>query len=98
MGPRGKSARARAEAVGSTDIVATEVGLQLAREYLERGALTNTVRPDEPEHLAWTWGRESVELERVGCVAMGDLRVEVRRQVDDGDGLEWASDIVSWRY
>lgn len=31
-----------------------------------------------------------MELEAVGRVSMGDLALEVRRQVDDGDGTEGA--------
>ena len=75
---------------GATHIVAAEVRLQLACEDLERGALANTVRPDEPEHLARARRRQTVELERVSGVPMGDFGVEVRGQVDDSDGFEWA--------
>ena len=32
--------------------------------------------------------RQSVQLERVGRVAMGGLLLQVARQVDDGDRLE----------
>ena len=42
-------------------------------------------------HLALTWPRhwQSVQLEGVGRVAMRCLLLQVARQVDDGDRLEW---------
>ena len=64
----------------------------LAREDLQRRALPDTVRPYETQHLTRSRGRQSMQLERVGRVSMGHLRVEVGRQVEDLDGIEWAPD------
>jgi hypothetical protein len=71
-------------------VVAAQVGLQLAAEDLERGALADTVGADESQHLARAGHGQAVQLEAVGRVAVGDLRLEVGGQVDDVDGVEGA--------
>lgn len=69
-------------------IIATQVGLQLSAENLQCRALANTVCANETQHLARTGHRQPVQLEAVGRVSMGDLGLEVRRQVDDVDSVE----------
>ena len=82
-----------------THIITAEVRFQFTSKDLESCTLADTVRPDEPEDLARSRRRQTVELERVGGVAVGDLRVEIRGQVDDGDGFERASgSTVSWGF
>lgn len=75
---------------GCAHIKAPEVGLELAREDLECGRLADTVRADEAEDLARARRGQSMELERVGRVAVRHLRLEVGRQVDDVDRLKRA--------
>ena len=84
-------ARSHRQSADETHVVAAEIGLELSGQDLERRALPDAVRPDEAEDLAGPRGGQAVELERVGGVAVRDLGLEVRREVDDGDGLERAS-------
>ena len=67
-----------------------EVGLQLAAENLEGRALPDTVGTHQAEHVAGPRGGQTVELEAVGGVSVGDLGLEVGGQVDDGDGIKRA--------
>lgn len=71
-------------------VVATEVGLELATEDLQRCALANTVCSHETQDLARTGHRQPVQLEAVRRVSVGDLGLEVGGQVDDVDGVEGA--------
>jgi hypothetical protein len=71
-------------------VVAPQVGLELAAENLERGTLADTVGSDQSQDLARTGHRQPVELEAVGRVAVRDLGLEVRGQIDDVDGVEGA--------
>jgi hypothetical protein len=84
--------KADKEVRGCTDVVLSEVRLELAGEDLEGGRLSDTVRADETEDLTGSRRRQTMKLERVGGVTVGDLGLEVGRQVDDGDGLERASE------
>lgn len=70
--------------------MAAQVGLELSAENLQRGTFTNTVGSDKTKHLTRSWHRQTVELEAVGAITMGDLALEVGGQVDDGDGVEGA--------
>jgi hypothetical protein len=65
-----------------------QVGLQLATENLQSGTLADTVGSNQSKHHSGTGHGQSVELEAVGRVSMGDLALEVRGQVDDGNGAE----------
>jgi hypothetical protein len=71
-------------------IVPAQVGLQLATENLQSCTLSDTIRADQSQNLARTGHGQSMQLEAVGRVSMRDLSLEVRRQVDDVDGIEWA--------
>lgn len=71
-------------------VESSQIGLQLATENLERCTLSDTVCSNETQHLSWSGHGQSVELEAVGRVSMGHLALEVRWQVDDGDGAEGA--------
>ena len=55
----------------------TQVWLQLSGEDLQRSGLSNTVSSNETENLSWSWHRQAVELEGVGGVSVGDLRLKV---------------------
>lgn len=70
--------------------MATQVGLKLSAENLQRGTFSNTVGSDKTENLARSGHRQTVELEAVGAITVGDLALEVGGQVDDGDGVEGA--------
>jgi hypothetical protein len=68
----------------------SQVGLELAAENLERRGLADTVGPNKTENVPGSGHRQTVELEAVGRVSVGDLRLEVGREVDDGDGAKRA--------
>lgn len=67
-----------------------QVGLKLAAENLQGGTFTNTVGSNKTEDLARSRHRQTVKLEAVGAITVGDLALEVGGQVDDGDGVEGA--------
>jgi hypothetical protein len=69
-------------------VEAAEVGLQLAAQNLQGSTLSGTVTTNETQNLTRSGHRQSVELEAVGRVTVGDLRLEVGGQVDDVDGIE----------
>lgn len=71
-------------------VVATQVGLELSTENLQRGTLSDTVGSNKTQNVARTGHGKTVKLEAVGGVAVGDLALKVRGQVDDGDGAEGA--------
>lgn len=71
-------------------IEATQVRLELATENLQGGTLANTVGSDETEDLVRTRHGQAVKLEAVGAISVGDLALEVGRQVDNGNGVEGA--------
>lgn len=76
-------------------IETTQVWLQLSGEDLERSGLSDTVGSNETEDLPRSWHRQTVKLEGVGGVSVGDLRLEVGWQVDNVDGAKWA---LLWAY
>lgn len=67
-----------------------KVGLQLARQNLQSGTLSDTVGTDQTEDLTRTGHGKTVQLEAVGGVAVGDLALEVCGQVDNLNGVEGA--------
>jgi hypothetical protein len=69
-------------------VEAAEVGLQLAAQNLQGSTLSGTVTTNETQNLTRSGHGQSVELEAVGRVTVGDLRLEVGGQVDDVDGIE----------
>lgn len=71
-------------------IVAAQVGLELSAEDLQGSTLSNTVGSDKTEDLAGSGHRQTMQLEAVGAISVGDLALEVGGQVDDGDGFEGA--------
>ena len=58
-------------------VIPTEVRLQLATENLQSRTLSDTVCSNQTENLTGTGHGESVKLEAVGRVAVGDLGLEV---------------------
>jgi hypothetical protein len=72
-----------------THIVAPKVGLEFPCQNFEGRALADAVGTDQTQDLTWSWGRKSMQLERVGCVSMRNLCIEVRREVDNCDRFEW---------
>ena len=71
-------------------VVAAQVRLELATQNLQRGTLADTVGSDETEDLAGAGHGQTVKLEAVGGVTVGDLALEVCGQVDNLDGVEGA--------
>ena len=71
-------------------VISTKVRLQLATQDFQRGALANTVCSYQSEHLPWSRHGQSMQLETVCRVSMGDLSLQVCRQVDDVNGAERA--------
>lgn len=67
-----------------------QVWLELSAEDLQGGTLSNTVGSDKTQDLARPRHRQTMQLEAVGAITVGDLALEVGGQVDDGDGLEGA--------
>lgn len=70
--------------------MAAQVGLELSAENLQRGTLTDTVGSDKTKNLAGSRHGQTVELEAVGAISVGDLALEVGGQVDNGNGVEGA--------
>lgn len=68
-----------------------QVGLELAAQNLEGRALADTVGSHETQDVAGPGHGKTVKLEAVGGIAMGDLTLEVRWQVDNGDGAKGAT-------
>ena len=60
---------------------------ELVGQNLERCALADTVGAHETQHLSGARVGQSVQLERVGPIAMRGLRVEILGQVDNLNGL-----------
>lgn len=71
-------------------LISAQVGLELARQNLQRSTLANTVGSDETQDLTRSGHGQTVQFEAVGGVAVGDLALEVGGQVDDLDGVEGA--------
>jgi hypothetical protein len=69
---------------------ATKVGLQLASQNLQCGTLSDTVGTNQTQDLSRSGHGQTVQLEAVGGVTVGDLALEVCGQVDDLDGVEGA--------
>lgn len=69
-------------------VVAAQVRLQLATQNLQRGTLSDTVCSNETEDLTGTGHGQTVKLEAVGGVTVGDLALQVGGQVDNVDGTE----------
>lgn len=70
--------------------MSAQVWLELSAEDLQGGTLSNTVGSDKTQDLARSGHRQTMQLEAVGAITVGDLALEVGGQVDDGDGLEGA--------
>jgi hypothetical protein len=66
-------------------VISSQVGLQFSTQYLEGSALSNTVGANQTQNLSGSRGRQSMKLEAVGRVSMGDMGLEVGRQIDDVD-------------
>lgn len=66
----------------------SQIGLQLSAQNLQRRAFSDTVGSHQSKNLARSRGRQPMELEAVGAIAMGNLTLEIGGQVDDRDGVE----------
>jgi hypothetical protein len=55
-------------------IITAKVRLKLSSENFEGGTFSNTVSPYKTEDLTRPRGGETMELERIGGVSMGDCR------------------------
>ena len=63
----------------------------VAAQNAEGRRLANAIGAHQAQNLAGAWGRQSVQLEAVGSVAVGDLSLQAFGEVDDLDGLEGAT-------
>lgn len=71
-------------------VEATQVRLELAAENLQSSALADTVGSNKTKHLVRARHGQTVKLEAVGAITVGDLALEVGGQVDNRDGVEGA--------
>ena len=69
-------------------VVSSKIRFELSGQNLQRRALSDTVSSHKTKHLTRSWGRESMQFERIGGITMGDLRLQVCRQVDDRNSFE----------
>mmetsp|Transcript_4528 Transcript_4528/g.10273 ORF Transcript_4528/g.10273 Transcript_4528/m.10273 type:complete len:761 (-) Transcript_4528:27-2309(-) len=67
-----------------------QVGLQLAREHVERRRLADAVGAEQAEHRAWPRRRQAVQLEGVHAVLVRHVGLQVRGQFDDLHGVAGA--------
>ncbi len=72
-------------------VESSQVRLELAAQNLEGRALADTVGSNQTQNVAGSGHGKAVELEAVGGIAVGDLALEVRGQVDNGDGAKGAT-------
>ncbi len=93
MGPAGVNEgwEAKTSMKVRAHIITAKVRFELPREYFESSTLSNTISPDKAEDLAWSRGGETVELERIGGVSVGDCGFQIRRKINDCNGLKGAS-------
>lgn len=70
--------------------VAAQVGLELSGQDLQGSALSDTVGSDQTQNLTGSGHRQTMQLEAVGAISVGDLALEVGGQIDDGNGVEGA--------
>jgi hypothetical protein len=71
-------------------IVSSQIWLQFSAQNLQGCALSDTVGADQSQNLSRARCWQSMKLEAVGRVSMGNVRFEVSRQIDNIDGTEWA--------
>ena len=71
-------------------VISTQVRFQFTTENLQGCTLADTVCSHQTQDLTRSWHGQSVQLEAVCRVTMGDLGLEIGRQIDDVDGTKWA--------
>src|SRR3954447_17854376 len=64
-------------------IISSQIWLQLSTQNLEGSTLSNTVGTHQTQYLSRSGCRQSMELEAVGGVSVGDMGFEVRWKIDD---------------
>lgn len=64
-------------------VIPAQVRLELATQDFQRGTLSNTVGSDETKNLTRTGHGQTVQLETIGRVTVGDLGFQIGGQVDD---------------
>ena len=72
-------------------VESSQIGLELAAQNLEGRALADTVGSNQTQNVAGSRHRKTVEFEAIGGIAVGNLALEVRGQVDNGDGAKGAT-------
>lgn len=68
--------------------VAAQVGLELSGQDLQGSTLADTVGSDQTQNLTWSRHGQTMQLEAVGAISVGDLTLEVGGQVDNGNGVK----------
>jgi hypothetical protein len=71
--------------------VSAQVGLELSTQNLEGSTLSNTVGTDKSKHLTGSGHGETMQLEAVGAISVGDLALKVGGQVDNVDRIKRAA-------
>lgn len=69
-------------------VVTTKIGLEFTTENLQGGTLANTVGSDKTKNLIGTGHRQTMELEAVGAISVGNLALEIGGQVDNCNGIK----------
>lgn len=72
-------------------IVSAQVGLEFSSENFKCCALSDAIRSDEAKNLPRSGSGKPMELESVGSIPVGDLRLEVGRKIDDGNSFKGTS-------
>ena len=69
-------------------VVSSQVGLELSCQDLQCRRLSDTVGSYQTQDLTRSRSGKTMQLERVGGITMGDLRVQVGRQVENLDSVK----------
>lgn len=71
-------------------LISSQIGLELPTENLQRSTLSNTVGTDKTQNLSGSWCRQTMKLEAVRGISVGDVGFKVGWQIDNVDGSEGA--------
>lgn len=69
-------------------IVSAQVGLEFSSKDFEGGALSDTIGSNKAENLSRSRSGKPMKLESVGSISVGNLGLEVRGEIDDGNSFK----------
>jgi hypothetical protein len=81
-------------------VVSSQVGFHLTRQDFESCGLSNTVGPDQSQHLTRTGHGKSMQLERVGTISVSGVLLKIFWKINDIDGFKWAlldTNTATWK-